>query len=145
MPRRALAKVEKMKVVISDPKTGQSYQSELDKARETEFLGKKIGETVDGGALGLPGCTLEIRGGSDTSGFPMRKDISGSRKIAAILTKGVGFRAKGRTKGTRMKKTLRGNTIAADEAQVNLKLVANANNVKLEEVFPKKEKAAEKK
>lgn len=131
-----------MKAVVSDPKTGKSYQLELDKAKESSLVGKKIGEKIDGGALGLAGYSLEIRGGSDSSGFPMRKDVSGTRKLAAILTKGVGYRAK--MKGARKKKTLRGNTIAADTVQVNFR-ISEYGAAKPEELFPPKEKKEEKK
>ncbi|MFA5077629.1 MAG: 30S ribosomal protein S6e [Candidatus Micrarchaeia archaeon] len=131
-----------MKAVISDPKTGKSYQSELDKGRETALAGKKIGEKVDGGSIGLAGYSLEVRGGSDTSGFPMRKDISGTRKIAAILSGGTGYRP--HMKGVRKKKTVRGNTISADTVQVNLKIL-EYGSAKLEELFPPKEKKEEKK
>ncbi len=131
-----------MKAVISDPKTGKSYQVELDKSKDSLLIGKKIGEKVDGGALGLAGYSLEIRGGSDNSGFPLRKDISGSRKIAPILSGGTGYRVK--MKGTRKKKTVRGNTIAADTVQVNFKVLEHGR-VKLDELFPAKEKKEEKK
>lgn len=129
-----------MKAVISDPKTGKSYQTEFDKAKESALVGKKIGEKIDGGLLGAAGYSFEVRGGSDNSGFPMRKDISGSRKVAPVLSIGVGYRAK--AKGIRMKKTVRGSMISTDTAQVNLKIL-EVGSVKIEEIFPpaaKKEK-----
>ncbi len=131
-----------MKAVISDPKTGKSYQVELDKSKDSALVGKKIGEKIDGGAIGAAGYALELRGGSDASGFPMRRDISGTRKMAAILSGGSGYRPK--MNGVRKKKTVRGNTIAADTVQVNLKVV-EYGTAKLEELFPQKEKKEEKK
>lgn len=131
-----------MKLVISDPKTGKSYQAELEKGKETVLIGKKIGEKVEGDALGIAGYTLEIRGGSDTSGFPMRRDISGPRKAAVVLSGGTGFRS--HMKGGRKKKTVRGNTISAETVQINTKVVAYGA-AKLEELFPPEEKKEEKK
>ncbi len=131
-----------MKAVISDPKTGKSYQTELDKTKDPVLMGKRIGEEIDGGTIGLAGYSLEIRGGSDSSGFPMRRDISGSRKVAVILTKGTGFRTK--MKGARKKKTVRGNAIAADTVQVNLRIM-KYGTAKMDELFPAKEKKEEKK
>lgn len=125
-----------MKLVISDPKTGKSYQTDLEKGREAAAVGKKIGEAIDGGQFGAAGYSLEITGGSDSSGFPMRRDISGGRKIAVLLTKGVGCNSKKR--GERRKKTVRGNTVTDDTVQLNLKVV-QAGPAPLEQLFPKKE------
>jgi small subunit ribosomal protein S6e len=126
-----------MKLVISD-KTGKSYQTELDKGRETVIVGKKIGETVDGGAFGAAGYMFEVTGGSDVSGFPMRKDIPGTRKLAAVITDGVGFNSD--APGQRKKKMVRGNQVGDDTAQVNLK-VTTPGATPLEQLFPKKEEA----
>ncbi len=131
-----------MKAVISDPKTGKSYQVELDKPKEAALVGKKVGEKIEGAIFGASGYSFEIRGGSDTSGFPMRKDISGTRKLAPILTKGVGFHSK--RKGARQKKTVRGNTIATDTAQVNFRIMEHGT-ANLDELFPKIAKKDEKK
>lgn len=130
-----------MKAVISDPKTGKSYQKELDKGADSALIGKKIGDKVDGGILGAGGYALEIRGGSDTSGFPMRRDISGSRKMKPLLSGGTGYRPK--MKGVRKKKTVRGNAISADTVQVNLK-VLEYGAAKLEEIFPQAKKEEKK-
>ncbi|MEW6529069.1 MAG: 30S ribosomal protein S6e [Candidatus Micrarchaeota archaeon] len=130
-----------MDLVISDPKTGKSYQFELGKDKGQVLIGKKIGEKIEGNLIGAAGYIFEIRGGSDASGFPLRKDIPGARKIATILSGGVGFRSK--TKGLRKKKTVRGNTIAMDTAQVNLKTL-DYGAAKLDELFPQKKKEEKK-
>jgi small subunit ribosomal protein S6e len=131
-----------MKAVISDPKTGKSYQAELDKSKDSVFVGKKIGDKIDGGEIGAAGYSFEVRGGSDSSGFPMRRDVSGARKLAVILSGGSGYRPK--MNGVRKKKTVRGNTISADTVQVNLKAL-DYGSAKLEELFPPKAKKDEKK
>ncbi|WP_456372221.1 30S ribosomal protein S6e [Methanocaldococcus sp.] len=106
------------KFVVADPKTGRCYQIEAD---NTPLVGKRIGETFDGSILGLEGYKLEITGGSDSSGFPMRPDIHGSRKVRVLLSAPPGFRPK--RKGERRRKTVRGNTIAPDIVQINCKVV----------------------
>lgn len=125
-----------MKLVISDPKTGKSYQAELEKGKDGLLVGKKIGETIDGGQFGAAGYMFQVTGGSDTSGFPMRTDISGGRKVSALLSGGAGFNP---TKsGERRKKMVRGNTVSDDTIQLNMK-VTQAGPTPLEQLFPKKE------
>lgn len=121
------------KFVINDTKSGKSYQ----KALEDESLeGKKIGEKVSGNFLGLEGYELQITGGSDLAGFPMRKEIDGTGRKKGLFSGGVGVKIK--RDGMRRRKTVCKNTISADIVQVNLKVVKEGSK-KLEEVFPKKE------
>ncbi len=90
-----------------------------------KFLGKRIKDKVPAGVLGiktLKGLFLEIRGGSDDSGFPMRPDIPGPVKKKALLSGPPGFHP--REKGERRRKTVRGNTISEDIVQINTKLVS---------------------
>ncbi|AEF96909.1 30S ribosomal protein S6e [Methanotorris igneus] len=108
----------KFKVVVADPKEGKCYQVEV----ETDALiGKKIGDVIDGKIVGLEGYKLQITGGSDYCGFPMRPDVHGSGRVRILLSKGPGFRPK--EKGERRRKTVRGNTISSDIVQVNTKIV----------------------
>lgn len=127
---------ETMRIVISDTKTGKSYQKELPKEKEGTVSGKKIGESIEGDELGLPGYTLELTGGSDIAGFPMRKDISGARRLKPLISDGVGYHAL--RKGTNRRKTVRGNVYSPDVVQVNTRVV-KAGTPSLEELFPKKE------
>ena len=65
------------KFVISEKE--KSYQTEKDLGI---IVGKKIGDKFNGDVIGLNGYVLEITGGSDKEGFPMRNDIEGiGRKI----------------------------------------------------------------
>ncbi len=129
-----------MRLVISDSKTGKTYQKELEKDKDTFIIGKKVGDEVDGGQFGLPGYTLEFTGGSDLSGFPMRKDIAGGRKVQALVAEPPGFRPS--EKGKRERKTIRGNTYSAEIMQVNTK-VKTAGATPLNEIFKKEEKPQE--
>ena len=133
-----------MKIVISDPKSGKSHGADLTKDMESALIGKKIGETVEGGAFGAEGYTVQITGGSDTSGFPMRRDVSGPRRVGVILSSGTGITPQG--KGVREKRNVRGNIISDQIMQINAKVVT-AGSKSLEELFPAaaKEKKDEKK
>lgn len=108
------------KIVLSDPKTGKSFQREVKEQDAEFFKGKKVGETVSGDHFGLAGYEFIITGGSDDSGFPMRKDVplAGKKKILAVS--GVGLK-KSRA-GMRVRKTVAGNTIYDGTAQINLKI-----------------------
>ncbi|PSQ57282.1 hypothetical protein BRD18_07690 [Halobacteriales archaeon SW_7_71_33] len=61
-------------VVVGDPETGTAHQFETDGQDANRFLGRSIGEEVDGAAVGLSGYTLRITGGSDDTGRPMHED-----------------------------------------------------------------------
>ena len=124
------------KFVISDKE--KSYQTEKDLGI---IVGKKIGDKFNGDVIGLNGYVLEITGGSDKEGFPMRKDIEGIARKKIILIKGIGYRAE---KGKRQRKSIRGNTISQDIAQISCK-VTQSGEKKLEELFPKTEKKEEEK
>ncbi|MDD5651257.1 MAG: S6e family ribosomal protein [Candidatus Nanoarchaeia archaeon] len=107
-----------IKSVIS-LKDGKSYSKPID---NTNLLGKKVSEKIDGALIGFKGLELEITGGSDNAGFPMRADIpSHTRKKILTSNKSVGINIE--SKGVKVRKTVRGGIIAEDIAQVNLKVI----------------------
>ncbi len=111
-----------MKLVINDGKAGKSYQKEIPKEKEALLVGKKIGEKVDGGMVAeLPSYQLEIRGGSDKDGFPMRPEVPGQRRVSLVLSQPPGIKIS--RKGFRKKKTVAGNTVSDSINQLNLKVV----------------------
>src|SRR6266513_5992271 len=71
--------------------------------------------------VGLPGYKLQMPGGSDKDGFPMRSDLPGPRRKGLLISGGVGFHPP--RPGIRKKKTVRGNTVSPDILQLNLKIV----------------------
>ena len=100
------------------------------------MIGLKIGAQFDGSVVGLSGFKLELTGGSDKAGFPMRADLDGTARKKALLTKGVGFRAlkkikkkKFKLKGVRRRKYVRGNKISDEIAQVNCKIIEGEGDV----------------
>lgn len=125
-----------MKIVVSNPKTGKSYQKELEDNQTKAMFGKKIGETVKGDNVGIGGYEFELTGGSDKQGFPMRVDFHGTARKRLLLSAGPGYKVK--RKGERRRKSIRGNTVAEDIAQVNLKVTKTGKD-KLEKLFGKAE------
>ncbi|HLC48475.1 MAG TPA: S6e family ribosomal protein [Candidatus Norongarragalinales archaeon] len=111
-----------MKLVINDVKAGKSYQKEVPREREMLLYGKKIGDQFDGGmAAELPGYKLEIRGGSDKDGFPMRPEVNGQRRAGLVLSNPPGIKLL--RKGFKKKKTIVGNTVSPTINQLSLMVV----------------------
>jgi len=111
------------KIVVGDSKTGKSYQKAI---AEDACIGMKIGDKVNGDLIGLPEYELQIAGGSDSAGFPMRSDILGAVRKRPLVTGGVGVKIsfrKNKEKGLRIRKTVCGNTIGPKTAQINLKVL----------------------
>ncbi|MEM1586275.1 MAG: 30S ribosomal protein S6e [Candidatus Bathyarchaeia archaeon] len=111
----------KFKVIVSDPNTGKAKSIEVEGPKAAPFIGKKIGDTIDGSVIGMSGVKLLITGGSDKDGFPMRLDVHGGVKARILLSGGQGFKPKDR--GERRRKTVRGNTITEDTMQINVKIL----------------------
>lgn len=91
---------------------------------ETEaenFTGKEIGGTFSGEVLGLNGYKLEITGGSDKSGFPMRGSIEGSERERVMIEDGSGIRTQ--KDGVRKRKSVRGKRVSEEIEQLNAKVV----------------------
>ena len=123
------------KVVISDPKTGKAYQKEVGGANANKLIGKQIGDVINGTLVELPpDYELQITGGSDKDGFPMRPDIPGGVRKRILLSGGIGYRPK--EKGVRKKKMVRGRVITRDIVQINMKVVKHGK-IPLEEFFKK--------
>jgi len=112
-----------LKLVVSDPDTGDTYQTELDGQDANRFIGRSIGEEVDGSVVGLSESTLELTGGSDAAGRPMREDVSGSNLKQLLLEGGVGYHPE--KDGERRRVTVRGAEFSEDSAQVNAKVVGD--------------------
>jgi len=111
-------------LIVSDPSTGKSQKVELEDARMTPLIGKKIGEVVDGAVANMAGYKLKITGGTDKDGIPMRPDIHGSAKSHKILSGGVGFHPK--SEGERRRKVIRGNTLSSESKFINLSVVGQS-------------------
>ena len=137
-------------VVVNDTdsaNSGKSYSLKISGNNHAQLLGKKIGDTVDGIFVGegeqtLSGYKLQITGGSDKTGTPLRRDLEGGSRQAVLVTQSVGFKGhnlvfknKGGEKkrfrykpdGLRKRRYFRGNTINQDTRQINLKVIDSGN------------------
>lgn len=141
---------------------GRSYNMTVSGNNLSQFLGKKIGDLVDGIFVGegeqtLAGYKLKITGGSDKTGTPMRSDLSGGIRQSVLVTASTGFKghslvfkSKGGEKkrfrykpdGMRKRRYFRGNTITQDTRQINLKVVEAANK-SLEDILGSIEESSE--
>jgi len=111
----------KFKVIVSDPQAGTSKVVEIEEARAAPFIGRRLGEIINGSAVNLPAHTVQILGGSDKDGVPMLGNVHGGVRRRVVLTDGTGFAAK--KKGERRRKTVRGNIITDEIVQINMKIV----------------------
>jgi small subunit ribosomal protein S6e len=102
------------------PGKGLSKLIEIDE-KKFRFEGMKIGDIIKGGLIGFPNYEFEITGGSDSSGFPMRKDVHGPVKKRLLLSKkGIGYNPL--KKGEKKRKTVRGSEVTHDMTLINLKV-----------------------
>ncbi|WP_336327077.1 30S ribosomal protein S6e [Halovenus sp. HT40] len=108
-------------VAVSDPETGHTYQVDVSDQDANRFIGRELGEEVDGSAVGLDGFTLELTGGSDDAGRPMRDDVKGESLKAILLTGGTGFNPE--KDGERKRVTVRGREVSDATRQINAKIV----------------------
>lgn len=105
------------KLTVSDTK-GKSVTKELKDDDANQLLALEIGSELDAVAVGLSG-KLQITGGSDKSGVPMRKDVHGAARKYVLLSKGVGLQDA--ETGQRVRKLIRGNQISEEIYQINCK------------------------
>jgi small subunit ribosomal protein S6e len=112
-------------VAVADPDDGQTHQIDVDGQDANRFIGREIGDEVDGGAVGLDGYTLEVTGGSDDAGRPMRGDVRGADLTEILTDGGVGF--KPARNGERKRITVRGREVGDATAQINTRLSARGD------------------
>ena len=155
-----MAAEQVFKAVVNDtvPSSGgRAFSMDITGSNYNHFLGKRIGDSVDGMFVGegdgsLSGYKLEITGGSDLTGRPMRPELAGSGIKPVLITSGIGYKGKRYVKkrgkvyrykydGLRRRRKLRGNVISQDTRQINLK-ITEAGNRSLDAIFGLVEEAA---
>ena len=113
-------------VAVSDPESGATHQIDVADQDANRFIGKDLGEEVDGGAVGLPGYTLELTGGSDNAGRPMREDVRGSALKELLLEGGTGYNPE--RDAERKRVTVRGREVSDDTRQINARIVGRGGD-----------------
>ena len=106
------------KAVVNDKKTGKSYNMTVTGHHANSLTGKCVGEIIDGIFVGLPGYKLQITGGSDGNGTPMRKDLPGNRRRKLLMSEGLGFHEK--YPGQRRRVAINGCAISEKIVQINM-------------------------
>lgn len=132
-----------IKLEIGDPESKKTYSKKLTEEEATKLNGLKLGDKFRGEVIGLTGYEFLITGGSDSSGFPMRPSLHGTIRKKFLVKKGVGFNPQ--RKGERKRKTLRGNEINTDIAQVNCKVSKKGKESLPKALGLEKEESEEKK
>jgi small subunit ribosomal protein S6e len=127
------------KVVVADPEKGKSYKLEARDPDARRLIGLRVGDKFGGELVGLPGYELQLTGGTDRDGFPMRADVSGSGRASVLLASGPGFSP--RRRGERRRKMVRGCRISEAIVQVNAKIVKRGEKP-IEEILAPKEAEA---
>ena len=114
-----------MIIVVSDPKSKKAYAKKVDNA--SFLMGKKVGDEIELGIIGLDGYKAKITGGSDKQGFPMKGDVEGgARRRVYVFTD--------KKAGQRTKVSRRGKLISDETTQINLKITKDGKTA-LEEIF----------
>jgi len=120
---------DEVKCVINDVKGKKSYSKSI---KKDLLMNRRVKDKVPGSLFGLVGYELEIRGGSDSAGFPLRPEIKSPLRKKILVGDSVGVKVK--RKGMFKRKTVRGNTIDTNIAQVNL-AVSKYGTKKVEELL----------
>ncbi len=128
------------KINISE-KSGKTYKLETE---ANALVEKELHSIVKGTDISpdLEGYELEITGASDKSGFTAMKDVEGMGRKKLLLTYGKGMHKKpkgdkkknSKSKGLRLRKTVRGKVISPDISQINMK-VTKEGTKKLADIF----------
>ncbi|MBU2616486.1 MAG: hypothetical protein KKB79_00710 [Nanoarchaeota archaeon] len=126
-------------------KSGKTYHLEFE---GEDFNGKELKDKIEGKIImpELEGYEFEIAGASDNAGFTSHESVTGIglKKIILSYEKGMKKRPKREGKwkrtdvnprGLRLRKTVRGKSISAAIAQINLKTLKEGAK-KLSEIFP---------
>lgn len=105
-----------MKFNISFPETGQQKCLEIEDEKKVRlFYDRKMGEEVDGEALGeeFKGYTFKISGGNDKQGFSMKQGVLVNKRVRLLLAKGT-TNYRPRRSGERKRKSVRGCIVSHD-------------------------------
>lgn len=103
---------------IAHPEENKSMSTSLDTEQSEALHGKMLNETFSGDLVGFDGYTFRIRGGSDRAGFPMRRDVPGIGRHKVLIKSGTGIREN--RVGRRVRRTVAGNTVYEETAQLNV-------------------------
>jgi len=115
---------------------GRTFKDETD---NEGLIRMKIGEKLQGSMLSadLEGYELEITGTSDIAGFPGIKGQIGPQLRGVLLTNEDKGMRQTRSRGLRVKKSVRGEEISEKTVQINTKVLKEGKK-KFDEICPPK-------
>ncbi|QGN13416.1 40S ribosomal protein S6 [Kluyveromyces marxianus] len=114
-----------MQLNISYPINGTQKCVEIDdEHRVRVFYDKRIGQEVDGEAVGdeFKGYVFKIAGGNDKQGFPMKQGVLLPTRVKLLMAKGTSC-YRPRRNGERKRKSVRGAIVGPDLAVLALVIV----------------------
>lgn len=130
-----------IKVNVGDPKSKKTHTFTISADDAKSIFGKKIGDSLRGELIGKAGYEMQITGGSDNAGFPMRRDATGIGRRKILTVRGIGNRQT--PHGIRIRKTISGNTISEFTSQLNVKVIKHGPQPLVEEAPAPAEPATE--
>lgn len=113
-----------MKLNISHPTNNTQVFMEQVHNLESALYEKQIGDTLDGKFIGpeWEGYILQITGGSDRQGFPMKPGVRKQERVRLLLKKGdIGFHCT--RDGLRKRKSVRGCIVSEEIRALNLQVL----------------------
>jgi len=119
-------------VVVGDPGTGKSYQFTVEGKEANRFIGKEIGDEIEGKLIGLDGSTLLLTGGSDVTGRKISKKIKGPATRKILVTDKTEKKNSLRS-GERKRITVRGREISEQTSQINT-VISNKGKLSIEDL-----------
>ena len=119
----------------------QSFKAVINDTNPNVRHKDKNGKWRTGGSA----WSVEITGGSDLTGRPMRPELAGGGIKSVLITAGIGYKGKRfvnkrgkiyryKYDGLRRRRNLRGNVVSQDTRQINLK-ITEVGNRSLDAIF----------
>ncbi|KAI5191755.1 small subunit ribosomal protein S6e [Nematocida minor] len=119
-----------MKLSIANPGRTTQKVVEVEYNVESALYEKRILDVVEGEIISpeWAGFLLQITGGTDKQGFPMKKGLMTPDRLRLLLKKGdTGFRCT--KKGLRRRKSVRGDVISDQIGVINMKVVKEGEHI----------------
>ncbi|KAH9385436.1 small subunit ribosomal protein S6e [Nematocida major] len=119
-----------MKLSIANPERTTQKVVEIEHNVQSALYEKRIKDIIDGKVISneWAGFLLQITGGTDKQGFPMKPGVMTPERVRLLLKKGdIGFRCT--DKSLRRRKSVRGDVVSEQIGVLNLKVVKEGEHV----------------
>lgn len=119
-----------MKLSIANPARTTQKVVEIEHNVESALYEKRIKDVIEGEIISpeWAGFLLQITGGTDKQGFPMKPGLMTPERVRLMLKKGdTGFRCT--DKGLRRRKSVRGDVVSSQIGVLNLKVVKEGEHI----------------